>query len=705
MKRIITVIFLLFISFLIMPTIKAEEKYYELNFNNMKTPEDFQGDNAIAAQLLYFNGIITSEEDGPKDIIFHNGKAIFIMTMLNDEIITSIPDDVTYLDNFVYKFTPEDLTNLANYPSFSDYDGIKVILRDDCINKVCITSTVLEERKGNAYVMSINLSEDLLLNWDVSLKEVGDLVKYKITITNHTEEDYKLNVERFNNSEFIKYSYNFEDGKNELPANSEKDLYLTIEYSKEVPLEQRVDGFTEKNRMILTTNDVEDISNPKTGYLNIALLLVLMVVISTVSYILLIKKHKKISLTIMIFALLTPIITYAVSELTITFNTKVTINDGSTLEIRYPNGYVVLEEGQHMEERDFWNYANYIKRVIIKDDFDEPDNYIYRYDISASKDGTIIAYLVPNITRRDYWDLYITSNGVIYTNEDSSYFFHNMRNLESIVGLENLNTSKTKNMVAMFAGCESLKSLDLSHFDTSNVITMAGMFSGYSSSTPLDLSHLNTSNVTSMAGMFSAYESSSPLDLSHLDTSKVTNMSGMFYSYSSSAPLDLSHLDTRNVINMSDMFEGSHFETLDLSNFNTSKVLDMSGMFAGMYELKSLNIRSFNTSQVTDMNSMFSGCNDLLSLDLSNFNTSKVTNMAAMFYDCSSLTTLNLSSFDTSKVTKMETMFYNCSGLTSLNVSSFDTSKVTDMQFMFYWCESLTSLNLSHFNTENVLYM
>ncbi len=82
-------------------------------------------------------------------------------------------------------------------------------------------------------------------------------------------------------------------------------------------------------------------------------------------------------------------------------------------------------------------------------------------------------------------------------------WFFNMQNLQSITGMEYLNTSEVTNMAYMFMLCTSLTSLDVSHFNTSKVTDMNSMFCKCSSLTSLDLSSFNTSKVTKMGWMFS----------------------------------------------------------------------------------------------------------------------------------------------------------------------------------------------------------
>jgi surface protein len=81
-------------------------------------------------------------------------------------------------------------------------------------------------------------------------------------------------------------------------------------------------------------------------------------------------------------------------------------------------------------------------------------------------------------------------------------WFYLMGNLQSITGMNYLNTSEVTRMDYMFSGCNQLSSLDLSHFNTANVTNMQGLFNSCSNLTSLDLSSFNTSQVTDMAFMF-----------------------------------------------------------------------------------------------------------------------------------------------------------------------------------------------------------
>ncbi|MEH2812299.1 BspA family leucine-rich repeat surface protein [Segatella copri] len=252
-----------------------------------------------------------------------------------------------------------------------------------------------------------------------------------------------------------------------------------------------------------------------------------------------------------------------------------------------------------------------------------------------------------------------------YAPTSLSVFFYGCETLETISGLEYLNTANVEFMNYMFNGCSALKSLDLTNFNTAKVTNMGNMFNGCSALTSLDLTNFNTA--------------------------KVTNMGNMFEGCSALKSLDLTNFNTANVTDMSFMFKGcSALKSLDLTNFNTAKVTNMSFMFHGCSALTSLDLTNFNTANVTDMSFMFNGCSALTSLDLTNFNTAKVTYMDYMFNGCSALTSLDLTNFNTAKVTHMNNMFEGCSALTTIYASDkFDTDNVSYGSDMFTGCKSL----------------
>ena len=255
-----------------------------------------------------------------------------------------------------------------------------------------------------------------------------------------------------------------------------------------------------------------------------------------------------------------------------------------------------------------------------------------------------------------------------------SGFFSDCETLETISGLEYLNTANVTDMSHMFHGCSALKSLDLTNFNTANVTDMSHMFHGCSALESLDLTKFNTANVEFMYHMFYGCSALKSLDLTNFNTAKVTDMSSMFYGCSALKSLDLTNFNTAKVTNMSNMFKGcSALTSLGLTNFNTAKVTDMGNMFNGCSALTSLDLTNFNTANVEFMDYMFNGCSALKSLDLTNFNTAKVTYMNNMFEGCSALTTIYASDkFVTDNVSHGLDMFTGCKNLKDYSDSKTD---------------------------------
>ena len=283
----------------------------------------------------------------------------------------------------------------------------------------------------------------------------------------------------------------------------------------------------------------------------------------------------------------------------------------------------------------------------------------------------------------------------------------NYSSIKNIVFDESFKTYAPTSLSGFFVGCETLETISgLEYLNTANVEIMDNMFNGCSALTSLDLTNFNTAKVTNMSYMFNGCSALKSLDLTNFNTAKVTNMGNMFEGCSALTSLDLTKFNTANVTDMSFMFKGcSALKSLDLTNFNTANVTNMSNMFKGCSALTSLGLTNFNTAKVTEMGNMFNGCSALKSLDLTNFNTAKVTEMGNMFNGCSALTSLDLTNFNTANVKFMDYMFNGCSALTSLDLTNFNTAKVTYMNNMFEGCSALTTIYASDkFDTDNVSY-
>ena len=323
-------------------------------------------------------------------------------------------------------------------------------------------------------------------------------------------------------------------------------------------------------------------------------------------------------------------------------------------------------------------------------------------------------------------------------------WFYSMTQLQSITGMEYLNTSEVTNMGYMFCSCILLKSIDLSHFNTSKVTSMHKLFANCYLLTSLDLSSFNTSNVTKMGGMFSTCTKLQTIYVGDgWSTAAVTDSYEMFYNCTSLEggqgttysyghdDADYAHIDggpsnpgyltdaatretyayyTSENTTLTFYYDSQRSSrsrtgrTYDLNTDYNDPVWSVDGAYASATNV--VFDSSFASVYPSTTYEWFMNMNNLQSITgMEYLNTSEVTNMAWMFTNCTSLTSLDLSSFNTAKVTNMVGMFSSCTSLTSLNLSSFNTSNVTNMFNMFNVCYSLNSLNLSSFNTSNVTNM
>ena len=338
-----------------------------------------------------------------------------------------------------------------------------------------------------------------------------------------------------------------------------------------------------------------------------------------------------------------------------------------------------------------------------------------------------------------------------YTPTSLDEFFSNLLTLETIKGLEYLNTEKVTDMYRMFYKCSSLTSLDVTHFNTANVTDMRFMFYKCSSLTSLDVTHFNTANVTDMSYMFSSCSSLTSLDVTHFNTANVTNMSTMFYNCSKLTSLDVTHFNTAKVTNMYSMFRNCLALTTIYasSKFVTTLVSDSRFMFYNCEKLK--GEEEWKNDKATDKTyakieggyfsraiprvkyadgtlTFFLASKETLGENEYELNSGKKlpewvkhtfsitkvvfdtsfanarpTSCYKWFFWCEKLNQVEgIKNLNTKEVTDMADMFYECRDLSLLDVSDFNTEKVTDMSGMFYECISLKLLDVAKFNTANV---
>ena len=370
------------------------------------------------------------------------------------------------------------------------------------------------------------------------------------------------------------------------------------------------------------------------------------------------------------------------------------------------------------------------------------------------EDGTSVLDMFGSSNLRDIKNIVINESFKTFTPTTLSSFFAALSELETITGLEYLNTANVTDMSSLFDHCQKLTSLDLSNFNTAKVTNMNRMFSNCSNLKTIYASDkFTTAAVTESKNMFSYCGSlSGDIDwTSDKATDKTYAKTGGGYfrdkaydnrpyvkyadgtltfrcgykktwgenEYELNSDEELPAWNTHKNKITRVVFEASfanarpttcyawfkNFTFLNqiegIENLNTENVTSMAYMFSSCNKLAELDVTHFNTANVKNMEYMFECCKGLSSLDVTNFNTANVTNMLAMF-GRTSLTSLDVTHFNTANVKDMTSMFYACRGLTSLDVTNFNTANVTSMLDMFCNCDKLTSLDVTNFNTANV---
>ena len=374
------------------------------------------------------------------------------------------------------------------------------------------------------------------------------------------------------------------------------------------------------------------------------------------------------------------------------------------------------------------------------------------------EDGTPVLGMFDISYLQDIKHIVINESFKTFTPTTLNGFFAGLAQLETITGLEYLNTANVTDMSLLFNNCQKLTSLDLSNFNTAKVTNMNRMFSNCSNLKTIYASDkFKTAAVTKSENMFSYCNSlSGDIDwTSDKATDKTYAKTGGGYfrdkaydnrpyvkyadgtltfrcgykkilgenEYELNSGEKLPKWNTHNSKISKVVFEASFanarptscyawfqdFKNLTqiegIENLNTANVTNMSYMFKGCSNLAVLDVTHFNTAKVTIMSYMFKGCSNLAELDVTHFNTAEVTDMSYMFTGCSNLAELDVTHFNTANVTDMYEMFDSCSNLVELDVTHFNTAEVTDMSYMFYDCSNLAELDVTHFNTAKVTIM
>lgn len=322
-----------------------------------------------------------------------------------------------------------------------------------------------------------------------------------------------------------------------------------------------------------------------------------------------------------------------------------------------------------------------------------PNGYDEKWFANVTDTEEITGYLVGTA-------VYIVGDK-IYTHEQTGYMLAGSNtygeplwcNLKEIVGLENLDVSRTVKFDRMFYGNQYLTELDLNNWDMSNATSLRLMFGLCNNLETIRINQWDVSSVEDFSAMFQGNNwvgdmSLKNIDVSQWNTQSAVQMNHIFYGCAELKSIDVSNWDVRNVITFSHMFADCHnLRNIDLTKWETNSVISFDAMFNDCYSLTTINISNLQTSTCQQFSQLFEDCINLQEIiGIECLDTSNASSYAfsEMFKGCSSLTSLNLSQWDVSRADNMARMFAYCPQLKSLDVTGWDISNVEFITEMFY---------------------
>ena len=218
-----------------------------------------------------------------------------------------------------------------------------------------------------------------------------------------------------------------------------------------------------------------------------------------------------------------------------------------------------------------------------------------------------------------YW---YSEADIVYINSDATSMFANCLSLETISGLEDVNTSYTKTLKGFFESCSSLKNISaIANWDVSGVTVLSDFLDRCSALSDISaLAGWNVSNVENFGSLF--YTCQSLSDISPLARWDVSSGNSFYYLFAGcSAITTLTGLENWDVTvgsNFSAMFmDCSSLTDIDaLANWNMMWGSNLSFLFHGCSSLANIQaLANWNVSNGMNFGSLFNGCYSLKNVD------------------------------------------------------------------------------------------
>ena len=373
--------------------------------------------------------------------------------------------------------------------------------------------------------------------------------------------------------------------------------------------------------------------------------------------------------------------------------------DGTNDDDEEGTGYFTRKKNVYTRYRDghltyFYNIyrwsderAGYITEAY------SPENNPYFAHFDGYAEEITEAVIAP-----DMKDAKLTSTlNMFHACKSISTYNHTLKNLETITGMEYLNTEKVTNMNNMFYYCSKLKEIDLSHFNTAKVTKMAGMFTYCSSLKTLDLRTFNMDNVTYVRSMFAECSELVTIfcseDLSRIEESTIFKGCTKLLGGQGTTCDGINNIGSQYARPDGGIGDPGYF-TDNKEIYTTFKDGVLTYYYDGkrtFYEGQGLKTEVYDASATERCK----GYNEQVKkavIDVS-MSQAPMTSAAYMFYNLTQMTTVEgLENLNTADVETMSCMFRDCMSLTSLDINSLNMSKVEYVHDMFHGCKHLKTI-------------
>ena len=184
---------------------------------------------------------------------------------------------------------------------------------ENCNNSsIKINDIILEEKSEEVDELNLPEIDNNIIILDLKMKELGDYVKYKVTITNETDENYKFNPNSLvTNSDYIQYLFDIGDSKLIKPHQT-IDIFMIVKYKEKISASSFENGVFHEEKSIITNLNEVHLINPETGSsIIVFLLLIIFIGFSIYLNINGNKNYKSINIGILLLGLLIPIKVYS----------------------------------------------------------------------------------------------------------------------------------------------------------------------------------------------------------------------------------------------------------------------------------------------------------------------------------------------------------------------------------------------------------